>query len=179
MLNSSARVRPCIARSRGASLGRVTSRLPSSSVRLTSGTTSRVSVPLGAVTLLLRPSISILTALGTGIGCLPIRDIQSPHVAQNFAANSLLTRHMARHHTLRRRENGDTQAAEHARYLALLYIYTQAGLAHPLDPAEYGFLAARVAQLDLQHGARALRAGLEIADEALVLEDPCDRELDF
>src|SRR3972149_6765320 len=75
----------------------------------------------------------------------------SPDVAEDFAADALLAGVLAGHDALRRREDGNAEAAQDARYLPLLHVDAQPRLAHAADAGEDGLLAARVAQVELEH----------------------------
>src|SRR5581483_12427386 len=105
-----------------------------------SGFKRRASVPFGPL-MVSRPSSPgvTVTPAGTGIGRLPIRDMVSvlssflPDVAENFAADAVLARLAVGHDALRRGENGDTQAAQHAREFVFAAVDAQARLADALE----------------------------------------------
>src|SRR5580700_5940937 len=97
---------------------------PFCSTRIPAGT-GTVSVPLGPCTFSCSP-IETFTPEGTGIGFFPTLDMSYrtliclallPNPAQNFAADALLARRPARHHTLRRGQNADAKTALHLRNL--------------------------------------------------------------
>src|SRR5689334_10682302 len=90
MLATRERVRPCSARWSLRSVGRVTTRLPSSWATVMSGLIRSESVPLGPLTVTPPGAICTSTPLGMGMGFRPIRLIRSPHVAQHLAAHALL-----------------------------------------------------------------------------------------
>src|SRR5262245_29912868 len=130
MLATSERVRPCSARFSRSSSGRVITRSsPSRATVMVSGA-SCSSVPFGPFTVTRLPEIVTSTPLGTGMGILPIRDISSPHLTEDLAADTLLTRLAVGHETLVRRENRDPHAAEYARDALGLGVDAQAGLRH-------------------------------------------------
>src|SRR5882724_5681607 len=90
------RVRPCSERLRRPSSGRLTvTALPSLSIFML-GCRSISSLPLGPSTRILPSAMWTFTPPGMATGCLPIRDMALsrlcfplPHVAQNFAAQTL------------------------------------------------------------------------------------------
>src|SRR2546422_11745158 len=87
MLLTSDRVRPWSCLWVFCSVGRVTTRFSSSRLTVMSGWSSRVSWPLGPVTVMIRPLIATSTPDGTGMGRRPIRDIFGlPDVREDFAA---------------------------------------------------------------------------------------------
>src|SRR5215471_1767506 len=106
--------------------------------------------------------MSMLTLPGTVMGILPIRDIEFclrlPDVGQDFAADAEATCPSAAHDALGRRQDGRTQATEHAWDLAGARVHTQPGLADAFD-AHHDRIpttaARRVAQVDAQDAADA------------------------
>src|SRR4029079_5507485 len=86
MLLTSVRVRPWSCLCVFCSVGRVTTRRSSSRATVMSGCSSRVSEPLGPLTVTVRPSIVTSTPDGTVMGRRPIRDILSAY--QTYARTS-------------------------------------------------------------------------------------------
>ncbi len=84
-------MRPCRERWNPASEGRFTSSLSSSISMIISGWNSRVSSPLGPLTVTLLPSILTSVPGGTVMGALPILDNSNlrfsrlPHVGQDLS----------------------------------------------------------------------------------------------
>src|ERR1700722_13530969 len=91
MLAISDRDSPCSARTSPSSLGLVTLMTPSSSLTSMGAGTSRLSWPLGPLTLTLRLSMTTSTPLGTVTGNRPIRDIAGslPDVGEDFPTHAL------------------------------------------------------------------------------------------
>src|SRR3712207_5683770 len=113
MLLTSVRVRPWSCLWCFCSVGRVTTRLPSSRSTVMSGWSSRLSSPLGPFTVSRRPSIVTSTPAGTAMGRRPIRDMGDlPDVSQDFAAELGLAGLRAGHDPLAGADDDDAQAAE-------------------------------------------------------------------
>src|SRR5262245_31518347 len=72
------------------------------------------SLPFGPSTLTVWSSRATFTPAGTGMGFLPIRDMEHslPDVGQYFAANLLLAAFTVRDDAARGREDGDAHAAQ-------------------------------------------------------------------
>src|SRR5690606_29110671 len=106
----------------------------SSTVTFISLCSSRLSVPFGPLTVIVRLSRLIVTPLGTAIGLRPIRDILSytsvscldvlPHVADNFAAGLRLASSLIGHQALGCRNNRDTEASQYSWQLSGFHIDT-------------------------------------------------------
>src|SRR6478735_6506116 len=175
MLFTRVRVRPWSCLWVFCSVGRVTTSWPSSRLTVMSGWRSRVSVPLGPVTVMRRPSIVTSTDEGTVTGMRPIRDIVAlPDEREDFAAELGLAGLRAGHDPLAGADDDDAQAAEDARDVGLRGVDPEAGLAHSLQPGDDGDLAIDVAELQAQHVAGALLLLGDAGDEALVHEDASD-----
>src|SRR6476659_4244013 len=145
MLLTRVRVRPCRERESRSSSGLVTDSVPSASLETVIGsTTSWLRAPLGPLTCTVAPSMSTLTPAGTVIGSLPIRDMTDPlpDVGEDFPAHLLLGGLPIGQQPVRRRDDGDAQAAEHPRELGRLGVDPKAGLADALDAGQRA-LAAR------------------------------------
>src|SRR5262245_12284544 len=98
--------------------------------------------PLGPVTTTWSCLISTFTLSGTGMGFLPIRDIfcsLSIDIAEQLAAKTLFARLLAGHDTVRRRQNVDTQAAQHLRNFCFRNIHAAARTADAFDVRYYFF----------------------------------------
>src|ERR1700712_2363495 len=119
------------------SSGRVTASVPSSSFEMEIGSTTEWDrVPLGPLTVTVRPSIVTSTPVGTGIGILPIRDMRFrplPDVGEDFPAPLLLGGLPVGQQTGRGRDDGDTEAAENLRQLRRPRVDAQAGLGDGSD----------------------------------------------
>src|SRR6478609_8575096 len=96
MLETRVRVRPWSERDMRSSLGRATSRVPSSALVTVMGAlTSWLSVPLGPLTVTVAPSMSTVTPAGTEMGRRPMRDMAVlsfplPDVGEDFPTHALL-----------------------------------------------------------------------------------------
>ena len=102
------------------------------------GGASRLSVPLGPLTVTWRPSIVTSTPDGTVMGRRPIRDMSSrlPDEREDFAAELRLAGLLAGHDPLARADDDDAEAAEDARDVGLARVDAQAGLADPLEAGD-------------------------------------------
>src|SRR3990172_783477 len=143
---------------------------------------SRCSSPLGPRTVTEVPSICTWTEGGTGTGCLPMRDmpvVHLPDIAEHFATHLLAPGLLPGHDALRRREDGDAQPAVHAGDLPLLDVDAQAGLAHALEPVQQRLPALGVVEVDTNEPTWPFLEGLEVANEAFVLEHLRDGALHF
>src|SRR5438445_8864177 len=172
MLLTSVRVRPWSCLWVFCSVGRVTTRLPSSRLTVMSGWSARVRVPLGPVTVSRRPSIVTSTVEGTAMGSRPIRDIsfRLPDEREAFAAELGLASLRAGHDPLARADDDDAEPAEHARDVGLAGVDPQPGLADPLQPGDDRGLAVDVLQRQPEQLRRALPLLRELRDKALVAE---------
>src|SRR5262245_29955990 len=179
MLFTSVRVRPWSCLWVFCSVGRVTTMVPSSWLTAMSGWSERLRVPLGPLTVTVRPSIVTSTPDGTAMGRRPIRDIvdRPPDEREDFAAQLRLTRLLAGHDPLARADDDDAQPAEDARDVGLAGIDPQPGLADALEPGHDRHLAVDVLERDAEHGGRAVLLLGHVRDEALVLEDTGDLAL--
>src|SRR6476469_2872767 len=179
MLLTSVRVSPWSCLWFFCSVGRVTTRVPSSRLRVMSGWRARLSVPLGPLTVTWRPSIVTSTPDGTGMGRRPIRDmsVHRPDEREDFAAQLRLTRLLAGHDPLARADDDDAQAAEDARDVGLAGVHPEAGLADPLEARHHRHLAVDVLEGEPQDERRALLLLADVGDEALVHEDAGDLAL--
>src|SRR5579863_3140218 len=178
MFAMSVRVSPCAERCSLASPLRSTRTLPSSTV--TSTTRARIAwcnSPFGPLTR--TPSFSSVTFTpdGTTTGSLPIRDITIPlpNVGQDFAADAGLFGALARHDALRRRNDDEPEAAEHARNLRLARVYAQARPRNAAQPGNDLLFFRSVLERDANRALRSFGQALEALDEAFVHENPCDR----
>src|SRR5512141_144823 len=179
MLLTSVRVRPWSCLWVFCSVGRVTTSVLSSRLRVMSGWSARLRLPLGPLTVTLRPSMVTSTFDGTVMGSRPIRDMSSrlPDEREDFAAQLRLTRLLAGHDPLARADDDDAEAAEHSRNVRLAGVDPQAGLADPLEAGHDRDLAVDVLEGEAQHGRGAVLLLADVGDEALVLEDAGDLSL--
>src|SRR5205807_719543 len=112
---------------------------------------SRASSPFGPFTVTTPSLIATETAEGTLMGAFPIRDMTLlPDPAEDLAADAALARLAVGHETLRRREHGDAEPAEHAGHFVGLAVDAQAGFRHALDAGDDSLAFGRVLQLDVE-----------------------------
>src|SRR5436309_13158409 len=181
-LASRARSRPWRERSGPESPGRATSMVPSS---LTStGNPSKTvcsTRPLGPSATNVPPWSTTLVPLGTGIGILPIRDIASllPHLAKQLAADPAIARLGVGQQTLRRRDDPDAEAVANRLDLVGLAVDPATGLAHPFEMRDGRDAILGVAQEDPQRPHRRALDLPEVLDEALLLEELHDLQLEL
>src|SRR5262245_9088277 len=106
------RARPWnLSSSRSSAVFRVRS-CPSSTTAVTPGGSGCFIWPFGPFTSTPLASTFTVTPFGITIGFLPILDIASPDVAEDLAADTGLLGGAAGHHTLRRGQDVDAEAAE-------------------------------------------------------------------
>src|SRR5215204_4684836 len=187
MLLIRVRVRPWSDLLIRSSSGRLTSRTggPPSSLRSTmiGAATVWVRVPLGPFTVTTGPSSATSTPDGTGTGSLPMRGIaiplflvSSPDVGEDFPTHALLVGLTVGQQALARRDDRDTQAAEHLRETRVLGVDPEARLADPADAGDRALTVAAVLERDRQDLADAVLVvgHVEGGDVALLLEDLSD-----
>src|SRR6478752_6664058 len=182
MLLTRVRVRPCRALLWRSSSGRLTSRTPSPCSTVIGAATVWDRVPLGPLTVTSGPSIAMSTPDGTATGSLPIRDMlvfsfsvsSLPDVGEDFPTHALLVCLAVGQQALARRDDRDTQAAEHLRETRVLGVDPQARLADAADARDGALPVAAVLERDGQRLADLALGRLlhvERRDVALLLED--------
>src|ERR1043166_2033340 len=111
------------------------------------------------------------TPLGTEIGCFPILLMTwSPHVTENFAACAGFCGLPVGHQAVRRRDDRDAEAAEHARQRVALGVHAQARLRDALDAGDRALAVRPVLQRDLQLRPFGAAAHFEVVDVALAAQ---------
>src|SRR5688500_15830532 len=122
--------------------------------------------------------MSSVTPLGISIALRPMRDMKSPDLAEDLAADAALARLAVGHQPLRRGEDGDAEAIADLRHVLGRDVLALAGTRHP---AEAGDRAPGAPVVPEGHGQRALVVvGLardHAVDEALLTEDLGDADL--
>src|SRR6186997_3689085 len=148
MFATSDRVRPCSARSGPRSVGRVTTRLSSwRSIVMRIGT-CWVSSPSGPLTMIRPGSMAMLTPVGTGMGCLPMRLISAlPDDGHDLAADTALGGGAVGDETVRGGQDRGAHSAEHARQAILARVDAASGLRDALEIRDHALAAAPVLQL--------------------------------
>src|SRR5205085_4100085 len=103
-----------------------------------------------------------------------------PDLAEDLAADAALDGFVAGEDALRRRDDGQPEAAEDARDLLLVAIDAAAGAGNPLDAVDDRLARGRVFEVDPQRGLDLVLIGHRVvADEPLGLEDPGDLHLEL
>src|SRR5579859_922600 len=182
-LATSARASPCSAR--WFSVSRVAVSTPSFCSNLMPCGTGTTSLPFGPCTSTWPPCNAIFTPCGTGIGLRPIRDIylsapkifcskkpNLPNFAQNLAAHSRLARGAAAQQPFWRRQNVDSEPADHRTDLGIAEIPARSGSRNALDPGNHAAAVRRVLQKHAQNFPRLIFFyHLEGRDVALFLQN--------
>src|SRR5919205_361097 len=138
MFAISERVSPCSARCSPRLVGRVTTISPSCwSTAMSRGLRSS-RLPRGPLTRTTSGSIATVTPLGTGMGCLPMRDIRSPDVGHDLAADARTGRLVAGHHALGSGDDRGAHSALHLGDLAAVDVRAPARLRDAAHPADHG-----------------------------------------
>src|SRR5579875_1931748 len=178
MFAISVRDRPCSALLSRSSSGRATVIAPSSPRSTVIGSaTVCVRVPLGPLTVTVRPSMSTSTPEGTATGSRPIRLIGlllSPDVGEDFPAHATLGGLLVGQQAGRRRDDRGAEAAEHARQAGRLRVHAQAGLRHPPHAGDAALAVRAVLQLEHEYATDLPLGGVghaEAGDVTLLLED--------
>src|SRR6266511_4201514 len=192
MFATSDRVSPWRARSSPRSVGRVTTRRPSSLSIVIRAGTFWVSSPSGPFTVTRPGSTATLTPSGISMGCLPIRLIASPDETDDLSADSLLLGGPARYDPAGRGEDRRAHAPEHPRQPVLPSVHAAPGLRDALEVGDDPFPIATELQLDDQAVEGAVLSlvllpavvvgGAEnavVADVTLLLEDAGDLLLEL
>src|SRR5215212_2013036 len=172
---TSARMRPWKARVFFSSSALVKATTLFSTFTAMPGTMRVERVPFGPFTVTASASWRTSTPFGSGISFLPIRDMGSPSLpdlAEDFAAHAAAGGLGAGENTLRRRHDGQTEAAEDAGDLLLVSVHAAARARDALDAVDDRLAVVRVLQIDAQGGLDLVLHHLVVADEALGLEDP-------
>src|SRR5690242_3287929 len=141
MLATRVRVRPCRARCSPRSVGRVTRTSSPTCSTLISRLTRSVSSPLGPLTVTRSGSMAMVTPVGTGMGCRPMRDIADavlPDSGHDLATDPLLAGLVAGHDALGRGDDRRAHTPLHAGDVAVIDIGPLTGARHPLQPGDDG-----------------------------------------
>src|SRR4029453_16943193 len=168
MFATKVRVRPCSDLLSRSSSGRLTCSSPfSPRVTLIGSATRCSSAPLGPRTLTSWPSTVTSTPDGIGPGILPMRDPSlppplrhSPHVREDFAAHAVVVRLPVSEQTLRRRDDGDAEPAQHLGQAGRLGVHPKPRLGDPAHPSDRPLAILAVLQGDRQRFADAAFGGL-------------------
>src|SRR5215207_1764100 len=125
------RVRPCSEREVRSSSGRLTRTWFSSTLTSMGCATVSDSSPLGPFTVTAGPSTFTSTPAGMSMGSRPIRDMDLPHVGEDFPTHALLLGLAVGEQTAGGGQDRDAEAAEHLGELRRLRVHAEAGLGDP------------------------------------------------
>src|SRR5690242_6816111 len=183
MLATSVLVNPCRARCSLRSVGRVTRTSSPTCSTVISRATRSESSPLGPRTVTRSGSIETVTPAGTGMGCLPIRDIQKllPDPRHDLAPDALEASFVACHDSSGGRDDRRAHAALHARNVCVIHVRVPSRPGDALEPGDDGHAVPRVFEGEPDLTARAVRAGRDLlvgGDVALVREDASEFALE-
>src|SRR5260370_38994216 len=175
------RVRPCRARCSPRSVGRVTWSTSPSCLTSMSRWIRSLSSPLGPLTRTDSGSIETVTPEGTGMGCLPMRHISSPHLRQDLAADAGGAGVVAGHHAVGGGDDRGAHAAEHLGDRLRIDVGAPAGAGHAAQAGDRRAALLGVLEADLDDLAGAALGWVEhrpVLDVALLAEDPCQLALE-
>src|SRR5262245_54102452 len=128
-----ARWRPWRARSEGSSPTRERTTVPASTFAVTPPSSACTSSPLGPFTLTDEPSTVTVTPDGIGTGIFPMRDMGSPDLAEDLAADAVGAGLAVREHPAARRQHADAEPVQDPGQLADAAVRAAARLAHAAD----------------------------------------------
>src|SRR5918994_561807 len=175
----SVRVRPCSEREVRSSSGRVTSTWFSSSFTSMGLATVIEVSPFGPSTVTAVPSTLTSTPEGMSMGSRPIRDMELPHVGEDFSAYALLLGLAVGEQTAGSGQDRDAEAAEHLGELRRLRVDAEAGLGDALDASDRALAVRAELELEREGLADASIGHLEVGDVALLLQDLGDVRLEL
>src|SRR5262249_33945860 len=181
MFATSARVRPCRARTRRSSSGlAITTAAPSTLADSGAGM-AWLSLPLGPSARTVPSLTCTFTPWGIGMGFLPIRDMSGslPDVREHFAANLLLAGLAIGHHALRRGHERDPHAGEDRRNLVVGHVNAPARCRDTHQPGDHLLVARAVFEVHAQRVLLAVLEHAEVLDETLLLEQLRDADLEL
>src|SRR6185436_12884635 len=144
MLAISVRVSPCSARCSARSVGRLTSSWPSSWRTSMARALRSKRLPRGPATRTTSASIVTVTESGTGMGLRPMRDMRSPDLGDDLAADARLARVVAGHHAVGRGDDRGAHAAEHLRDVRGVDVGPLARARDAPDPGDHRRAVLRV-----------------------------------
>src|SRR5215211_3201796 len=175
MFATSERVSPWRARCSARSVGRRTVRTPSSwAISMSRGTTCWSS-PRGPLTRTTPGSTETVTPEGTGMGCLPMRDIvSSPYERHDLAADALATGLVAGQDAVRRGHDRGPHAALDTGDLRVRDVVPAARAGHALQAEDHRRAILGVLELhadDLRGLLGGRLVDRVVLDVALLLED--------
>src|SRR3954467_15102255 len=175
MFAISERVSPCRARCSARSVGRVTSRLPSSWTTSIARFLRSSRLPRGPFTRTTSGSTVTVTVEGTGMGFLPIRDMtRLPDLGDDLAADARSAGLVAGHDAVRGGQDGRAHAAQDLRDALGIHVAPLAGTGHPAQAGDDRSPVVSVLEPHedlVRRGAGNARRLVEALDVALLGED--------
>src|SRR6266850_3786807 len=152
MLATSARARPCSARTRRSSPARSMTIVPSATRGVSPVGTGWVSLPLGPSARTVSPSTWIFTPCGIGIGSLPMRDMGGslPHVGEDFAADLLLAGLAIGEHAAGGREQRHAHAGQDRRDLVVGHVHPPSRRGDTHQARDHLLVGGAVLEVDAQ-----------------------------
>src|SRR5216110_2818392 len=140
-----------------------------------------VSLPFGPSARTVPSVTSTFTPCGMGTGFLPMRDISDPlpHVGENFAADLLLACLAIGHHALGRRDERAAHAGEDRRDPVVGDVDPPPRRGHPHEPGDHLLVAEAVLEVDAEHVLLLVLEHAEVLDEALLLQQLRDADLEL
>src|SRR3990172_1084572 len=179
MFATSARARPCSARTLRSSPAREMTIWFPSSVAVSPAGTGWASLPLGPSARTVAPSTWTFTPCGMGTGFLPIRDIvaPSPHVGEDFPAHLLLARVAVRDDAPRRRQERHAHAPEDRRDPVARDVDPPARRGHAHEPGDHLLVGGAILEVHAKRPLLRVLEHPEVLDEAPVLQDLRDAHL--
>src|SRR3990167_10563308 len=153
MLATSARARPCSARTLRSSLAREMTTWSPSSFALSPAGTGWACLPFGPSARTVLPSTWTFTPCGMLTGFRPIRDIRppSPHVGEDFAADLLLAGGPVGDDAARGRQERHPHAGQNRRDLVVRDVDPPARRGHAHEPGDHLLIPRAVLEVDAQH----------------------------
>src|SRR5688572_22361482 len=143
----------------------------------------RDSSPFGPFTVMALPLTVTVTPLGTGIGFLPIRDMDRrslPDEGEELATGVGASRLRIRHEAARGAHNGHPQTVAHAGNLPDADVLAKPGARDPLELANDGLAALGILENHAQHRPAILRIeNPVVGDEVVLLQNARDLRLHF
>src|SRR2546426_5422856 len=181
MLAIRARVRPWSARILRSSSGRPMTSTPPSSVAESGDGMGWLSLPFGPSARTTPSPTWTFTPWGIGMGFLPIRDMSGslPHVGEDFAADLLLACLAIGHHALGRRDERAAHAGEDRRDPVVGDVDPPPRRGHPHEPGDHLLVADAVLEVDAEHVLLLVLEHAEVLDEALLLQQLRDADLEL
>src|SRR5262245_34758458 len=181
MLATSARARPCSARTCRSSLERSMTIVPSATRVVRPLGTGWVSLPLGPSARTLAPSTWTFTPCGIGMGSLPMRDIwiPLPHVGEDFAADLLLAGLAIGEHAAGGGEQRHAHPGQDRGDLVVGHVHPPARRGDAHQSGDHLLVGRAVLEVDAQRTLLGVLQHPVVLDEPLVLQELGDAHLEL